>query len=276
MTKRNFKSLIALVLLTLFLQACNIPLLQQSKISVEDQAKTIVVQTLTAQGNGGNDIQPTTEEAPLPSFTLTPTEISISTSTLTPTLDHATVTVSVDTNCRTGPGKIYDRVGGLLVGETAEVVGKSSEGNYWIIENPDAAGICWLWGYYATVVGSTKHLAIHTPPPTPTPIYHWTGVWTTSHGVTGFPHLTFIVTLTQTDNNVSGGFSDGGFTVTLEGSLSSDWQLFTGTWDDGGDSGPFEWKMISVNQFIGNRNNGDYEWCGARNGADIPSPCKGP
>jgi len=242
-------------------------------VSVEDLAKTIVVQTSTAQGN---DIQPTTEEALLPTLTLTPTEIPVLTNTLTPTLDHATVTVSVDTNCRTGPGKIYDWVGGLLVGETARVVGKSSEGDYWLIENPDAAGICWLWGYYATVVGPTMYLAIHTPPPTPTPIYYWAGVWTTSHGVTSFPHQTFIVTLNQTDNNVSGSFIVGGVTVTLEGSLSSDWQLFTGTWDDGTNSGPFEWKMISVNQFIGNMDNGDYEWCGARNGADIPSPCMGP
>src|SRR5688572_18487793 len=46
-----------------------------------------------------------------PSATSSPTATATSTS-LTPS-----ISVSVPTNCRTGPGKVYDRVGARLVGE---------------------------------------------------------------------------------------------------------------------------------------------------------------
>jgi hypothetical protein len=102
--------------------------------------------------------------------TLTPTE------TLTPTLVFTStplipqISVSEPTNCRVGPGKVYDRVGALLVGEVAEVVGRDPVGNYWYIRNPDQTnGFCWLWGEYATLTGNTSTLPVYTPPPTPTP-----------------------------------------------------------------------------------------------------------
>jgi hypothetical protein len=77
----------------------------------------------------------------------------------------------VATNCRTGPGKIYDRVGALLVGEVAEVIGRNANGNYWYIRNPrQSNGFCWLWGEYATVTGNFAALPVFTPPPTPTPV----------------------------------------------------------------------------------------------------------
>jgi hypothetical protein len=70
-----------------------------------------------------------------------------------------------------GPGRVYDRVGALLVGEVAEVVGRHQNGNYWYIRNPrQPNGFCWLWGEYATVTGNFAALPIFTPPPTPTPV----------------------------------------------------------------------------------------------------------
>lgn len=89
--------------------------------------------------------------------------------TLTPT-PVPMVSVSTDTNCRSGPGKAYDVVGALLVGQTAKVVGQDGYGVNWIIDNPSVAGgTCWLYGQYATVTGDTKTLPVVTPPPTPTP-----------------------------------------------------------------------------------------------------------
>ena len=99
-----------------------------------------------------------------PTVTLSPTPIF----TATPTIPQ--ITVSVATNCRFGPGKVYDRTGALLVGEVAEVFGMDPTGNYWYIRNPDADGYCWLWGEYATLVGNLSVLPVYTPPPTPTPI----------------------------------------------------------------------------------------------------------
>jgi hypothetical protein len=105
----------------------------------------------------------------MPSSTPFPTDTPTITPTFTPAVPM--VTVRVDTNCRTGPGIIYDRVGGLLVGEQAMVVGKFSGGNYWIINNPDSSGTCWLWGEYATVSGNIAGLPEYAAPPTPTPTF---------------------------------------------------------------------------------------------------------
>ncbi len=80
------------------------------------------------------------------------------------------VSVSLNTNCRTGPGRSYDFLGALLVGETEEVVALSTVPNYWYITNPDQPGeFCYLWGEYATVVGNTEALPQFTPLPSPTP-----------------------------------------------------------------------------------------------------------
>lgn len=103
-----------------------------------------------------------TQEIP-PTITLTPT-IALS---ATPSVPMASV--SENTNCRTGPGKAYDYIGALTKGEEAEVVGKNTSNDYWIIKNPDANGTCWLWGYYATIAGNTSNLQEYAVPPTPTP-----------------------------------------------------------------------------------------------------------
>lgn len=99
-----------------------------------------------------------------PTLTLTPTPIF----TVTPSVPQ--ISVSVPTNCRVGPGKAYDLVGALLVGEVTQVYGRDLAGNYWYVRNPDVDGdFCWLWGEYATLSGNTFALPIFTPPPTPTP-----------------------------------------------------------------------------------------------------------
>jgi hypothetical protein len=79
--------------------------------------------------------------------------------------------VSVDTNCRVGPGKIYDRVGYLLVGQVSDIYGRNPNGDYWYIHNlNNNTAYCWLWGEYATVAGNIAALPVFTPPPTPTPV----------------------------------------------------------------------------------------------------------
>ncbi len=102
---------------------------------------------------------------PIATFTITLTPTI--TSTFTPSVPM--VTVSQNTNCRTGPGTAYDLIGLLSVGESAEVVGRYQSGAYWVIKNPNSSGTCWLWGNYATVGGNTAGLPEMTAPPTPTP-----------------------------------------------------------------------------------------------------------
>jgi uncharacterized protein YgiM (DUF1202 family) len=89
--------------------------------------------------------------------------------TPTPQTTGVTLTVSVATNCRVGPGKAYDRVSILYTNKTAKVVARNADSTYWVIENPSGSGTCWLWGYYATVSGPKDKVPVYTPPPTPTP-----------------------------------------------------------------------------------------------------------
>ncbi len=297
MRHKHFSRMIGVILIgmVLSLPACNLFGAGEAELSLEDRVQTqvaetlavehnvqtIVAATMAASGGTGDEVgEPVPEATEVPEPTATedlPTPIPPTpTVTLTPTPSVPMVSVSVNTNCRTGPGQAYDIIGALMIGEQAEVVAGAVGGGYWIIKNPDRSGECWLWANYATVVGETGGLPMYTPPPTPTPVYNWTGIWTTSHGPSGLMHETLIVTLNQTNANVSGSFTVGTDVVMLSGTLSADYMTLTGTWTQGAFSGPFVFKLINADQFIGNRNTGDYEWCGHRAGAGLPSPCMGP
>jgi hypothetical protein len=104
-----------------------------------------------------------------------PTSTLYSTQTGTPTLDYTftpvipVISVSKSTNCRNGPGKVYDYEGALLAGQSAEIFGVDPTGRYFYIRNPDDPNrYCWVWDEYATISGSVAFLQIYTPPPTPT------------------------------------------------------------------------------------------------------------
>jgi uncharacterized protein YgiM (DUF1202 family) len=124
-----------------------------------------------ASSNAGAAATPTrTKKSPKKPVVHTPTPTKKTPKRPTHTPGGPTVSVSVDTNCRIGPGNAYEMVGGLKVGETAAVVGKDAFGEYWIIEDENTPdGTCWIWGQYATVKGNTDNLPVVAAPPTPTP-----------------------------------------------------------------------------------------------------------
>ncbi len=111
-----------------------------------------------------------TPEPALPTATIDPAVNAVAASpspSPSPTTGAVTVSVSQNTNCRLGPSQEFKDVYALIVGQTAEVVGKNTIDNYWIIKIPDGSGkTCWLWGRYATVSGDTAMLAEAV---TPTP-----------------------------------------------------------------------------------------------------------
>lgn len=194
--KWKFRILIIVILAGLLsMSGCHL-FSKKDKLSIQDQAstsvaetlemmygiETIVAMTLVAEKNEqATQDAIKTMEAPSP----TATDTAIPTDTMVPTLVYTStpsvpmVSVSVPTNCRIGPGAVYDQVSVLLTGMQAEVVARNAEGTYWVIRNPGGAGTCWLWGYYATVEGSTGSLPVWDPPPTPTPAATSTTVPTT-------------------------------------------------------------------------------------------------
>lgn len=166
--------------MVLAMLACIVPVsLQQPAVTPEDNLRaTITAQaaTIQAQNAPAYTAAPTLPEAVTgtPMVTETPTNTPLPTETatitFTPTSTVPMVTVSMDTNCRDGPGQQYTMTGALLVGQSAEVTGVYDKGGYWIIKSPGSSGTCWLWGQYATVTGVTDNLTKYPAPPTPTPV----------------------------------------------------------------------------------------------------------
>jgi hypothetical protein len=175
--------LLSVVVLLISSLACGIPNITVSVPPTADQnfwntAVAETVQAAVVQTQILPSSMPIIEAADTQIFTVTPEPPTFSpTVTVTPSPVFTStplvpqVSVSVATNCREGPGKVYDRVGALLVGQVTEIYGRNVNGDYWYVRNPNVnGGFCWLWGEYATVSGNFAALPIFTPPPTPTPM----------------------------------------------------------------------------------------------------------
>jgi uncharacterized protein YgiM (DUF1202 family) len=146
-----FRRVLFLISLSvIMLSSCNLPISikadEPSTEQIEQLALTIVVQTQQAQAALATEPPPAPVEAPTQQL-------------------GTFVSVSTATNCRTGPDINYSLILTFQPGATAEVVGKYSPSNYWIINTP-TGGTCWLWGAYASVQGDTSTLPeIAAPPP---------------------------------------------------------------------------------------------------------------
>ena len=286
--------ILSMILMSLVLEGCNLPMMQEGGSSDDEILEIQIAQTMVAIQ--AMEMTETARVAPLietdalapldtltSTLTLSPTFTSTSTITLTPTitltatLGKPMVSVRQNTNCRKGPGTVYDIVGALLVGEEAEIVARSEDGGYWIIQNPDGAGECWLWGYYATAVGPTDGLPTYMPPPTPTPAFDWAGSWTASIVASGDPPgpgRPMTITVDDKDFSASMDIGCGGI-VNLVGTIADDYLSVSGTWLDTPYTGSFKLFAVGTNQFQGSRVYGTdmHSWCGWRGGAGAPSPC---
>lgn len=126
-------------------------------------ASTAIAQTMIAIQAQASPTQIAVSATPeastvTPPPSLTPESIGL------PTLPAVYVTVSVDTFCRLGPGKEYEKAGILLVGEVAEVIGRDAFNLFWYIRNPDiGVEFCWISGQYATVEGNVLSIVAQPP-----------------------------------------------------------------------------------------------------------------
>lgn len=222
------KTLLKLVMGVVFLiaaQACAPP---GPVTPNPDAINTAIAQTLSALTQTSQpEIPVTGDESATPTATVVAVESPTPTATIVPpavtqalsptpmlTPGVVQVYVSVPTNCRTGPGVAYSRVGGLQVGQVANVVARNATGDYWIIRNPNRASeTCWLWGRHATVAGDTSALPVFMPPALPTPVPGFaasldglescadTGNWWLDIGVEntgGITFQSFFMTVTDT------------------------------------------------------------------------------
>ena len=162
--KSPLKFFIPVLLLVLIATSCNLPLGDTGNTPATEPGQAEEKDLPDSPAPPANTAPPDTL-APTPSPTATIEPTVTATSTPTPY-----VMVSGNTNCRYGPGSVYDWLHTYLAGDQALLVGKSADEAFWYTS--DQNGIlpdCWLWGKYATPVGDTALLPVFTPPPTPTP-----------------------------------------------------------------------------------------------------------
>mgnify|MGYP000187480786 CR=1 FL=1 len=85
----------------------------------------------------------------------------------TPAPGVPSVTATANVNIRSGPSTDYPKVGVLQEGQTAEAIGVSPDGGWWVIKVPDAAnGQGWVSGQYVTTA-NVENLPVVQPPPLP-------------------------------------------------------------------------------------------------------------
>jgi hypothetical protein len=96
-----------------------------------------------------------------PSLTLTPTM------TLTPEQGKPEANANENLNCRRGPSILYDVIWYFMKGESAPIVGRTSDNGWLLIERGDGLGECWVGAGIVTVSGDLTKVVIVTPPPLP-------------------------------------------------------------------------------------------------------------
>ncbi len=120
-----------------------------------------------------------------PAATDTPADTPTPPDTATPTVPMAHV--NQNTNCRTGPGTVYDLRYTASAGMDLTVVGRTSVSDYAIVNDPNHPGqTCWLWLRYTDVSGDTSLLPLSTPPPTPTPSIGFSASYSYMEGCVGW------------------------------------------------------------------------------------------
>ena len=174
MFKQRTYTFIVLSIVFVIALACNLPSGAPAPQDIDPLAAAQLTVTAAANQNPAQVAgQVTPSFTPLatltsaPAFTETPAFTP--TSAFTPTPSFSYVILSENTNCRTGPGKVYDLVDTFTPGQTIEVIGKNPTNEYWYVRSPNnGTEFCWLWGFYATG-GNLGNVGVLTPPSTPTP-----------------------------------------------------------------------------------------------------------
>ena len=118
---------------------------------------------------GGETTEPFTTDAP--DVTLTPSETPPPTATFMP--EQVSISVSVDTDCRTGPTSEYPLLSILPAGGEYEIEGRNQAGDFWLIFDPAIEKNCWVYGEMGEVTGDGmmvpfENLNLEDPPEDPT------------------------------------------------------------------------------------------------------------
>jgi hypothetical protein len=151
-----------LTIIALILFACNMPgSSPTSAVAPTKESTAEVVPTGTAT------VTATETLTPEPSATATETLTPEPSATATPEAPMAKVVRK--SNCRIGPGGLYELVATYEVEQMLEIVAKDLGGGYWFVQNPEKPEEqCYLLAQNIRISGETTALPKYTPLASPT------------------------------------------------------------------------------------------------------------
>jgi heat shock protein HslJ len=142
----------------------------------------VVALLLGGRGDGNSDSEVAEPTAPPPGVTVIPTDPVQATqppqSTAPPVIlptpepqDPVAVVIAPDgVNLRSGPGTDYNILGAAAFGTSGEVIGRSQDNLWWVINVPGVAGNQgWAFSAYVDVTNA-DNVPVIPNPPTPTPL----------------------------------------------------------------------------------------------------------
>ncbi|MCW5874100.1 MAG: hypothetical protein KIS88_05590 [Anaerolineales bacterium] len=283
MTARNV-SLLVVVAAALLLQACapaDVSGLVATGIAGTQQANALLTEAAEANLPTATPVTPEPTQAPTLEPTAQPTVV------IPQTGSNALLTVTQDTNCRSGPGAGYAWLSTVKAGTQVQVLKTYSGGNYAVIADPNGSGECWLWlGYtmHSSFAGLPEAVrpplpVVQNPAPTATPIYTWVGEWNVRvvdpgtgmirNGQISFHRSGEVITGTVT-------LAPDNIVYELAGSMMPGHVKVAGDYIQATNKGGWAATMNpSLVQFSGNIN-GIYEICGWRAGSQMPNTCYAP
>jgi uncharacterized protein YraI len=158
----------SIIIISMLLASCNLPVASQPAaseipaVSGVDVVGTSVELTTVARltelaGGSGAAAIPTNTPESLPAGAPTSTACV------------PLVTATVDANVRSGPGTVYDVVGYLPSGGTANIAGRNDANTWWyIVFSGAAGGYAWIAGSVVTASCVPTTVQVVAAPPTPT------------------------------------------------------------------------------------------------------------
>jgi hypothetical protein len=239
------KKLIAIFsLLGIALSSCNLPSAQNSGSTVEQQAATMVAQTLTALA-AENPIplaSPTVGATKAPPASPTssgaaPTLQPSDTPTATAGTPGATIlTVDSNTNCREGPGLNFAIVIVLVPGTNYQMIARAADNKYWVVTEIGKSSSCWVPAEMSNAFGNVNLLPVTTPSAPTSAVgsvqppsglkYQYNCVY---NGIPG--NIRVILQWSDRSNNETGFhvYRDGSLVVDLTANSTSYTDNFTGS-----------------------------------------------
>ena len=155
-------------------------------VIVQATLQDVIQKTEAAGGGLAPEPQQTEPVAPVDTPTATP-ELEPSTPVPTATEVEPMALINQNTNCRSGPGTVFDLLYIALIGDKLPIIRISTLVDYVLVEIPNKPGqLCWLWTNYATLVGNYQNLPVSTPPPTPTPVVDFDVAYNYMDGCVGW------------------------------------------------------------------------------------------